>query len=896
MSLALFSAIMSRRFLSLAVSILLIFPAPAVRASQSASSFFNKDGSVSVTAVQAALQAMEGYEQQATLLMSSIAPLHAELAWWLTEAVWQDVEPEVQQATATWLANAAQDAASTAGAKAPAPGWSPSSPNAENQQKRALPAGASAATSAQEQPLVMIDPAGKFQALWATLKPKAEQLVALEGIIDQYRQLLEQVWPKVKDNAVLLDAGLLRFAQLNIHTTTRRILQNGVQTPLPDVATREECQGGLVGSLAFLEALDAAVDFQNLERHAAAQAALHTQHACLDVSTSLRHEIAYVAAIEHEERRLAGSGLAAWYPMLAAANVPVIVTLWDGKQSLGPTPLWNWLRLNKPLLLNSVFNASGIFALDRTTGAMVKIDICPGKGTWQVPSAAQPPKGSAPVPESWWAKSKFMPAEPVPAVTGTAGLSLPYNKGSVQDPAIVVPQAIDPNQFYTPYGVAWSGNPQHLCSADHFLKVVALQGDCLQPSLLLDRLGDATAWGFGNCTLAEFVADGLRCRQPWTLCEDPKLFPAVPKKAPPAVPFQIGGGNPNLLECLVANVQPVGDALLMCAQHNPLTGSGGGAGEKGAGGSGIAASDGAGGTRNSGGSGDSAGFGGARLFTPGSQFCGHSMAPMEGESGDQGTQASGGNDSDDDDDGGGNDKAKHDDDDAQEQSNEPTVTTSPDGKNRTYDFPPQIISGGGRQQQQAGSAYAGPPMTTQTQGGHSAGGPSPSGRKNGGPGPRGSSGGPKGNVGGSGTPSGPSTPGKHFYSPPNAGNWQFYGGNIPLKLQNQFGTILKFEGNGYVVLGPADANVEALNTLVKKEFGSWEYFFYKWHNFLNKVRQILLHNKDMRFRIWLSFKENLKKAGLPPVSWEKFNETFLREVSGAKKFGFYASILYDLSK
>lgn len=624
------------------------------------------------------LNQLAGLELQATSLMSSYNAAFKTFDQLFFEAFMMELDPWLQENLPKLLADESP----------PAPPLPPEKPStklsaapvvsalgkpsvAKPLGTMAPPAPVDAVTPPPGVDLNTLSPEkiAALQAAWSALQTKAQQLNAVEELLNAYPPLLYPLYAKMKDEQTALDAGVLRFLQITVHTVTRRIVGDAVKSPFPEVQKLDGCQGGLMGSHAFYQALQAAADGSDTLGQGEVQKLLHQQHACLDPQTSLRHEIAYVAALESVEGELQKNNLSHWYPKFAAANVAVVLTLWDGKQWWGPTPYYNWLTLNQPAIVPALSNAPGLYAFDRTANAMAKLHLC----------------GNAPAAAAVGNNAGTVKKKPAPLAhdlkrAGAVLKAPPYQKNVYQGTAL--PPAIDPNLSYTPYGIPWSGDEKDWCTGEQFIPVAPIQAACLEPQVLLDRLTDPKAWGLGNCTIEEFVNAGLICPPPRGQCaapyglKDPKLKPV------PAIPFALSHGK-TLLQCLVANVQPPQDPILKCAAQT--------SGGKGSGGGGFVAAaaelgDGRGkstsGLRMS-----EFGGSGQAVYTPGSKSCGFNPVGDDTDGGDGGD----GTDADASD---GEDTNKTDDDDADEKKkkeDDVKTTVSPDGTTKTYDFPPQDI-------------------------------------------------------------------------------------------------------------------------------------------------------------------------------------------------------------
>ncbi len=701
----------------------------------------------------------------------------------------------------------------------------------------------------QPKPL-SVEEIAALKSAWTALKTTAQQLAAVEELISAYPPLLYPIYAKIKDEQAAIDAGLMRFLQVNVHTITRRIVGDAVRSPFPEVRKLGTCQGGLMGSHAFYQALQAVVDVADTSGQGDVHAMLHQQHACLDPQTSLRHEVAYVAALEFVEAQLQKNNLSTWYPKFAAANVAVILTLWDGKQWWGPTPYYNWLMLNKPALVTALSNAPGLYAFDRLANGMVKLDLC-----GYAPAAAAVGKGAGQV------KKATGPLVPELKLAGATLKTAPYQKNVYTGPTL--PPAVDPNQSYTPYGIPWSGNAQDWCKGEQFIPLAPIGDACLQPQVLLDRLTNPTAWGLGNCTIAEFVNAGLICIPPQGQCSAPYGLKDQSMKPVPAIPFQLSHGK-SLLQCLVANVQPPQDPILKCAAQT----SGGAGGGKGGGGW-AAGEMTAGGGRASGGLVDVAFKGtGQGVYTPGSKSCGLNPIGEASEGGD-GTTAGSGNDTTET----NGDEAGDDDGEEKKKKDDGVKTTvSPDGTTKTYDFSPQYVPADkpaeGATAQGKRGIDPGPSNSTDRTAAPPRSGKDPAWMDTPG-GPRGGAGG--GASGGGASTSTGSSNGAGGAASGTNGQGNTFGGNSGVEPKT-----LQILAPSYTPTSEDYLNEDYETILLEHYYqGDRKKLEQAFQAFVLRVQEFIAHSPGIEEVLFTTLNKTLQQGGIPQITSDVFHEYFV---------------------
>lgn len=507
-----------------------------------------------------------------------------------------------------------------------------------------------------------------FKALWPTLQAKAAQLAQQDAIVDQERTLLYDHYStknKTPDVGSPLE-HIKEFVQLNIHGSVRRAVRDGGVSDLPDLAADPRCAGGLLGSLAFLGALTSMA----YDNGADYVPALQQQHLCQAVLQSFEHEFAYVVAVEREETRLAHYGLQSVYPKVVVMNFPVMLLLWDGKQWMGDTPYFDFFQWNRDLLLQANYQKTPVWMYLHNLDFLLGLSFCAdAPAVPQMSLIAQPDSNIS-----------------------LGGGKQPAGLSPKQSPAVVPSKGPDSSQQYSAYGIAWSGDPKALCSAEQIFGVTAYDGEnCLDRTIFLDRLTDPKAWGFGNCSTAEFVEQGLRCLQPKNWCAPLQLADTPNKPAP----FTVIMDPKQVAACGMADIIGLGaDGKISKPQGGMLgcTGTplGGGAG------GGLAA------TSMDAGGGNYSGSGFTEIASFGSTACGAGGGPFDGEDGgdDSGGDDGGGDDSGDDGgDAGGDDGSDDDGDDGEDDGGDDNSgggnkDNVPAGtKSQFYDFDPQYIDG-----------------------------------------------------------------------------------------------------------------------------------------------------------------------------------------------------------
>lgn len=344
----------------------------------------------------------------------------------------------------------------------------------------------------------------------AVLEKELPQWRALEEEIDKLTGEILVVLPTLPE----LSPEIAETGQIVVHVIARRMMGDSAVTNLETVRNTDACKDGLFGSLAFWDAGQAMVrrDVNPMVKGMALDK-LNRQHACHDLDTSFRFEMAYVFAHEVWEQMLIALNLSSHYPKFAVDNFPIILTLADAKWQWGIGPYYNLIFLNGSLIAENWYKSKPpVYAYDIESDAMVKINLCEKSKEKKKKSedVVTKPQGSYIGVESHY--------EPVKQEASGPGSVFQTPKVNYEKKPYLFnflkPADANLDDRHTPFGVILPKNDADLCDNNPFdaWKPYKIDGDCIDPAAFIKSVVYPLAGV--NCSIYETIPLGGRCPLP----------------------------------------------------------------------------------------------------------------------------------------------------------------------------------------------------------------------------------------------------------------------------------------------------------------------------------------------------------------------------------------------